>query len=426
MSEQTLVRAVGVRALAAGVFNTTVGAGIFVLPAIVAGMLGAGAPVAYLACAGAMAFVVLSFAAAGSRVQEAGGMYAYIGAAFGPWAGFLGGVMVWLSDTLASASVATALAAAVALYVPAVTEGTGRLLFLIAVVGGLAVINVRGVRQGAGFVEAVTVAKLLPLIVFVGVGVFLLPADASLAPAWPEPAALGRTALVLLFAFSGAESVLALSGEVANPARTIPRGLLVALAGITVLYGAIQLVAFGALGSALAESTAAPLADAAGRLGGDGFRGLLLAGTVISMFGYVSAVALSTPRTVFALGRSGVLPSALARIHPTFRTPHVAIATQATILVAVAASGTFAVLAPMASVAVVTGYLATALAAWRLQSRDVRLEAAPFRVSPAVYAAAAAVCLWLLSNAQPWELLLEGGVLAGASAAFWIARRWRG
>jgi APA family basic amino acid/polyamine antiporter len=129
---------------------------------------------------------------------------------------------------------------------------------------------------------------------------------------------------------------------------------------------------------------------------------------------------------VFALGRSGVLPSALARIHPTFRTPHVAIATQATILVAVAASGTFAVLAPMASVAVVTGYLATALAAWRLQSRDVRLEAAPFRVSPAVYAAAAAVCLWLLSNAQPWELLLEGGVLAGASAAFWIARRWRG
>ena len=110
-NEQGLVRAIGVRGLTASIVNTTIGAGIFVLPALVARDLGSAAPLAYLACGLAMTFVVASFAMAGSRVSLTGGIYAYVEVAFGPLIGFLTGFLVWLSSLLAAASVASALAA---------------------------------------------------------------------------------------------------------------------------------------------------------------------------------------------------------------------------------------------------------------------------------------------------------------------------
>src|SRR5436190_3234756 len=117
--EQGLVRAIGVRGLTASIVNATVGAGIFVLPALVARDLGSAAPLAYAACAVAMTFIVASFAMAGSRVSLTGGIYAYVEVAFGPLVGFLAGLLVWLSCLLAAASVASALAASVGLIAPA-------------------------------------------------------------------------------------------------------------------------------------------------------------------------------------------------------------------------------------------------------------------------------------------------------------------
>ena len=105
-----LVRAIGVRGLTANIVNATIGAGIFVLPAIVARDLGSAAPLAYLACGLAMTLVVASFAMAGSRVSLTGGIYAYVEVAFGPLVGFLTGFLVWLSCVLATTSVASALA----------------------------------------------------------------------------------------------------------------------------------------------------------------------------------------------------------------------------------------------------------------------------------------------------------------------------
>ena len=113
------MRAIGVRGLTASILNSTIGAGIFVLPALVARELGSAAPLAYLACGLAMTFVVASFAMAGSRVSLTGGIYAYAEVAFGPLVGFLSGFLVWLSCLLAAASVASALAASVALVAPA-------------------------------------------------------------------------------------------------------------------------------------------------------------------------------------------------------------------------------------------------------------------------------------------------------------------
>jgi hypothetical protein len=124
----------------------------------------------------------------------------------------------------------------------------------------------------------------------------------------PTGEALGRATLVLMFVFSGAESAVALSGEVADPVRTIPRALLLSLGLVTLLYGLVHLVAEATLGPALVTSTVAPLADAAGILAGSPFRTLMLLGTLFSMLGYLSAVALASPRTLFALSGGGIFP----------------------------------------------------------------------------------------------------------------------
>ena len=112
-SDAGLVRAIGARQLTASIINVTIGAGIFVLPAVAAAGLGAAAPIAYLVCAALMALIVCCFAAAGSRVSLTGGVYAYVEVAFGPFVGFLAGVLYFLMATFAVASVSSAFAGSV-------------------------------------------------------------------------------------------------------------------------------------------------------------------------------------------------------------------------------------------------------------------------------------------------------------------------
>src|SRR5437660_12719710 len=170
MTEPSLQRAIGVRGLAAAIFNLTVGAAIFVLPAHVAGGLGAAAPLAYLVCAVATALVALCIAEAGSRVARSGGPYAYVETALGPYAGFLCGVLLWLGITLAMGAVATVFADAVGGLVPGLGGPLPRAVPLIAVYGGLAFVNIRGAALGSRVRRVATVARVLPLIALVGRG----------------------------------------------------------------------------------------------------------------------------------------------------------------------------------------------------------------------------------------------------------------
>src|SRR2546430_5607879 len=148
-TEPALRRVIGVRGLAAAIFNITVGAAIFVLPAHVAGNLGAAAPLAYLVCAVATALVALCIAEAGSRVARSGGPYAYVETAFGPYAGFLCGVLLWLGITLAMGAVATVFADAVGELMPGLGGPLPRAMLVIARLTGLAVVNIRGGALGS-------------------------------------------------------------------------------------------------------------------------------------------------------------------------------------------------------------------------------------------------------------------------------------
>ena len=122
---------------------------------------------------------------------------------------------------------------------------------ILALFAGLAMVNVRGVTRGVRLVELVTVLKLLPLLVLVGAGIWHVNPEYLKWPAAPEPSDVGRTAIILIFAFVGLEIALVPSGEVRDPARTVPRALFSALAITTTLYLLIQGVAPGLLGPAI-------------------------------------------------------------------------------------------------------------------------------------------------------------------------------
>ncbi len=424
-ADTSLVRALGVRTLTASIVNATIGAGIFVLPAAV-GSLGAGAPVAYLVCAGAMALIVTCFAMAGSRVALTGGLYAYVEVAFGRFPGFLTGILLWLSCVLGAAGVVSALAASLAVFIPPLAAvGLPRALFIFAVIGALAIVNVRGVRGAGRLVEWVTVAKLVPLVAFVAVGLFFIRPDTPLLPALPPAGTLGDSALLLIFAFIGIEVALVPSGEVVEPARTVPRAIFLALGLTTLVYLAIQFVAQGVLGADLARYGDAPLAEAARRVLGPTGQAAMVAGAMVSMFGYASGDMLGSPRLLFAFGRDGLLPPALARVHARYRTPHVAILVYAVLVAGLAVLGSFGVLALLSNIATLSVYLLCCAGAWELARRDVRSGGVPFRApgGPAVPLLACVAILWLLSHATWQEIAAEAAVLALASLFYLM--RWR-
>ena len=422
MTSPQLPRVIGVRGLAAAIFNITIGAAIFVLPAHVAGSLGAAAPLAYLVCAVATALVALCIAEAGSRVPQSGGPYAYVEAAFGPYAGYLCGVLLWLGITLAMGAVSTVFADAVGGVLPAARGPLPRAALLIAVIAGLAVVNIRGAALGSQVSGVATVAKVVPLVAFVVLGLPHVRAENLALGSFPPLARLGESGVLLMFAFFGMESALQVSGEVQDAARAVPRAIALAVTGVGVLYIAVQLVAQGILGSALAapETAKAPLAAAATQFAGPTGATLILIAMIVSTFGFITATMLATPRTLFAFAVDGYLPRSLAAVHRAHHTPHVAIAVQGVIVCGIAISGTYVKLAIMANVAILLVYLACCLGAWRLRRLDAGGAEKPF-VMPAGggvpwLAAGLIVALLVRATAQAW--LLTGGVIVAASLAF--------
>ena len=424
-SESSLLRSIGTFALAASIVNVTIGGGIFRLPADMAATLGATAPIAYVLCALAMSLIVLCLAEAGSRVSMTGGPYAYIQVAFGPFAGFVAGFLLWMMLTFVMAAVATVLVGNLGALVPALASRGVSAGVLVLIYTVFAAINIVGVERGARVNTALTIAKLLPLFLLIAGGLFAIDPQNLAIVNPPDMPTLARSSILLIFAFAGIEAALVPSGEVKDPARTVPRAILLAMLTITAIYAALQFVAQGVLGPALATSKAAPLAEAAGVALGGWARQLLIIGAVISMLGHAGAMILATPRMLFAFARDGLLPSVLTRLHPTHRSPYVAILVQCVIVLALAITSTFERLAILASLSILVLYGACCVAAWELRRRDVRAGGTPFRIpAPGVVIALACLVIgWMLTSVTRAEWIGFAIVIAVAAAIFALRRR---
>jgi amino acid transporter len=254
-----------------------------------------------------------------------------------------------------------------------------------------------------------TVSKLLPLVVLIVVGLGAMHFENLRWTSTPAPTDVARASVITIFAFLGVESALIPSGEVVDPARTVPRAIAIAMIGVTLLYLAVQVVTQGILGPDLAAQKT-PLAEAAGRVIGGGGRTLILVGSAISMFGYVSGMILAGPRMLYAFGRDRFLPQQLAAIHPRFKTPHLAIACHAMLVMILAATGTFEKLAIIANGSVLLVYAACCLAVIQLRRRNVQEGGTPFRApfASVIPVLAVIVIAWLLTSlsADEWKALL--------------------
>jgi APA family basic amino acid/polyamine antiporter len=370
-----LIRAVGPWGLAASTMGIVVGASIFVVPAALAANIGPYAPLAILVCAIAVGSVAICFAEGGSRIASSGGAYGYIEAAFGPLAGYVAGTLLWVGNVLASGGIAAALADVGVTLVPESFKAAVHAIVIIGTIGGIALVNVGGITRGMRLVNATTTLKLIPLAIFVIVGLSAIHSENFQQSVAPNGTGLGRALILALFAFMGMETSLCASGEVAQPERTIPRALLLAMGSVTLLYMGIQIAAQGILGPALASSKV-PLADAMAQVS-PALRWLMLAGAAASMFGYLSSDLLSSPRILFAFARDRFLPSALGRVHARSHAPHVAIICYATLAVGLALTGTFTELAVLSALATAPFYIAGCAATWQLVQRGVAQAGTP-------------------------------------------------
>ena len=416
-----LVRAIRRWDLVAMAINAIIGAGIFGLPAEAFRRIGVYSLLGFVVCALVVTLIILCFAEVGSRFTGTGGPYLYAREAFGPLAGFEVGWMLWIARLSAFAANCNLLVGYFSFFVPAAGGGAGRATAICGVVLGLTAVNLVGVRHAALLGDAFTVAKLVPLLLFIGVGLFALHPGAFALPPRPAFGSFSVSVLLLVYAFSGFEMAVIPGGESKDPRADLPHALLTAIAVVTVLYVLIQVVAIGTLPD-LATSTR-PLADAGARFLGRAGGAIISAGAVVSIVGNLNVIMLVGARLPYAMAERGELPRFFTAVHPRFRTPHLALYVTAAVVLVLTLTGTFVYAVTVSVIARLLSYSATC-AALPVLRRKPGAPPAAFTAPAGVAAAIASLLLaaWLLSNITGTQAR-DAAIAALLGLGIYFARR---
>ena len=394
--------------LVALVINSIIGAGIFGLPARVFALAGTYSLLAYVVSAFAIVLILLCFAEVGSRFSTTGGPYLYARVAFGPLIGFQAGWLLWLGRIAGSAALCNLFVGYLGYFVPAVGADPWRAVAIAATIAALAAANIVGVRVTTTVTNTLTAGKLIPLILFVVVGVFFAdPRRYSLAPL-PDYDSFSQATLLLVFAYLGFEGAAIPSGEMRDPARHLPFALLTGPAVVVLVYLLVQTVCIGTLpGLALSER---PLADASRAFLGAPGATVVAAAALVSIGGALNAASFATPRLLFAMGEQRQLPQIFSMVHGHFYTPLVAIVLTSIVTLCLSLSTTF-LSALTIGVIVRLAVYTTTCAALLVLRREAGVPRAAFYVPAGTLIAAVAVslCVWLLSN-SPWSEMRVAGV----------------
>jgi len=273
-------------------------------------------------------------------------------------------------------------------------------------IGGLAFMNVRGVRNAIIIVKFNTIAKLTPLILIAIFGWFYMKPSNLGWTAGNSVPDLGQMSLILIFAFVGAETALNVSGEIKNPKKTIPAGIMLSILIVVILYIFIQMTVQGILGISISEYRDAPLAEAARRMIGPVGATIVIIGASFSMFGNISGMVLNMPRVLFAAARDKVIPSmGLAKVHQGFLTPHISIITYAFLGFLFASMGEFKQLAMLSSASYLLIYLGVVISVIKFRFTG-GIEEGSYRIPGGYFVPglSVVVIIWLLSNLPLKEL----------------------
>src|SRR5215469_11105117 len=371
METNSLRRAIGRWSLAALMLNTMIGASIFGLPSLLAAHLGKLSARAYFVAALVVGVIAACLAEVSSQFRGAGGPYLYARATFGRFVGVWVGWLLWLSRIAATSAVANLFISYLSQFFPGVANPVARGIVLILLIGFLATINYRGVTGSTLLNNFLTVTKLILLVVFAGGGLVAMLVHPAIhitpetihsnASDWFE------AIILMIYAYGGFESALIASGEARDPRRDAPPALLIALVIATTLYISVQYVVIHILPDAATTTT--PAADVAKHLVGALGASLFTIAILVSIYGYLGANMLHTPRLTFAMGEQGDFPRFFAAVHPRFQSPHLSIVAFALLIVVFSIAGSFrwnAILAA-ASRLFVYGCIAAALPVLRMK-----------------------------------------------------------
>lgn len=420
-SAEGLVRGIRRWDLVAVTINGIIGAGIFGLPSKVYGLIGGYSLIAFVACALVVMLIILCFAEVGSRFEETGGPYLYAREAFGRTVAFEVGWLIWLARLTAFAANCNLMISYLSVFWAPANTGIIRASIIVVVVITLTIINVLGVRQAAVASNIFTIGKLLPMLVFIGVGVFFLNSSAYALGPRPGVGPFSQSVLLLLYAFTGFEMAVIPAGEIRNPQRDLPRALLIAMAVIATTYILIQIVCIGTLPE-LAKSTK-PLADAGQRFMGTAGAAIISAGAIISVAGNLNITVLSASRVPFAIAEQQQLPSMFARVHPRFFTPHISIIVTALLMLVLTLKSSFVAALTISTIARLVAYAVTC-AALPVLRKKTGAPAAHFKLRGGVFIAVAALILaaWLLVNSTLYEAIVAT-IAAAVGMLIYLAYR---
>lgn len=416
--------------LVALLINVTVGAGILRLPSEVQRAVGNYSLPAFLVCAVIICLIALCFAEVGSRFSGTGGPYLYARETFGPTLAFTVGWLMWLTRLAGFATLVQVFVAYLGYFWPPAESGLPRVAIIIGLVVILTVINLRGVKESARAGDIFTVSKLIPLLLFVTVGLFFVsPSRFTFGPG-PSFGPFSAAVFTLVYLFSGFEAVLVNSGEIRQPQRVIPFALMVALSASVVLFLLIQIVCIGTLPEL--GNSGRPLADASriflGRMG----PAIISAGALVGIFGTLNVIMLACTRLPFAMAAQGQLPAPLARVHQRFHTPHVSILISASCALLLGLTGTFIYALNLTVITRVIVYVSTCAALpvlrWRAKTTAPAQAAgeapASFKAPGGVLISMVCIvlCLWLLANSG-WREARDVSIAIVIGLAIYAATR---
>ena len=423
----SLRRALGRWDLTALGVNQVIGGAIFLWPAQVAAQIGAWSPIGFVLIGLLSLSVALCFAELSSRFDTTGGPYVFTRAAFGDFVGFEIGWMQWFSRATSQASIMAATAVALGYYWPALTAGWLRAAFMVALTLIFGGINIRGVRQGSLVVNVMTVGKLVPLALFIVIGLaFIEPGRLTTLPPITLRQSLAA-GLLLIFIYGGYEVVPVPAGESLDPRRDVPFAMVATIVSVMIVMTLTQIVAQGVLPNLADHAT--PIADAAAAFLGAGGALLIGIGSVVSMTGNNASQVLSGSRMLFALAEQGQLPAFLSHIHTRYRTPSNAILFTSAVALTLALTGSFAQIALVSALARLLMYAGSAAATLRLRSprfaQSVKPAGFTAPLGPSMPIAAMAVCAGLAAGATRQQLAGGIAALLVGAVLYWIQVRGR-
>jgi len=386
------------------IVNNTIGAGIFGLPSKIFSLSGFYSLLALLVCAVVIFVLIFIFAEVASRFNKTGGPYLYILTTFGKTPAFIIGWLILITRIAAFAALVNLLVTYLSYFYPILLQQSYKFSIIVGVTFILTWVNYLGVKNSTALNNTFAIAKILPLLVFVIVGIFFInPELIDVHQSLPSLTDFSSSVLIFTFAFTGFESIVVNSGEFENSRKNIPFALIVSISFATIFYGLIQFVSMGTLPELATSVT--PITDAAQVFMGSSGAVLITIGAVISLIGTLNAVMLVGSRLPYAFSVKQQFPILFSKLHKKYQSPVYSLLFFSVIALAASLTGSFIYAITINVISKVLIFIMVGAAMIKLRRMD-KTETdyfkLPFGYSFAIVGIIGSV--WLLSSSKLTDL----------------------